>query len=64
LSKRDIRERLRFVKRWADYVKCTPNEKWSEQQNILINSVMKSASQDVKLYLKVKRMMSSVQKTG
>ena len=54
-SKRDTEERLRFVRFWADYIKHTPNDVWSKQQNVLINSVMKSASQDVKLYLKVKK---------
>ena len=54
-DKRNISERLRFVKIWADYMKKTPNSKWSRQQNILINSVMKSANQDIKLYLNVKK---------
>ncbi|MCL5100131.1 MAG: hypothetical protein M1158_03390 [Candidatus Marsarchaeota archaeon] len=48
-------ERLRFVKLLADYVRRTPNGKWSKQQNTLINSVLKSASQDISLYLKVKK---------
>jgi hypothetical protein len=57
-SKRDVKERLNFVKFWANYVKNTPNEVWSRQQNVLINSVMKSASQDVELYLKVKKQVA------
>lgn len=52
---RDLNERLRFVRLWAEYIKKTPNKKWSKQQNVLINSVMKSANQDVDLYLKVKK---------
>ncbi len=31
------------------------NKEWSEQQNFLINSVMKSASKDAELYLYVKK---------
>ena len=54
-SKRDVKERLSFVRFWADYVKHNPNDVWSKQQNVLINSVIKSASQDVELYLKVKK---------
>ncbi len=54
--KRDMNERIRFVKFWANYVKTTPNKKWSKQQNVLINSVMKSANQDASLYLKVKKL--------
>ncbi len=55
LNKRNFAERIRFVRRWADYMKNTPNKKWSRQQNMLINSVIKSANQDVRLYLKVKK---------
>ena len=59
-SKRDVKERLRFVRFWADYIKHTPNDVWSKQQNLLINSIMKSASQDVELYLKVKKSVARV----
>ncbi len=57
--KRDMDERLRFVKFWANYVKTNPNKKWSRQQNVLINSVMKSANQDASLYTKVKKLTAS-----
>jgi hypothetical protein len=59
LSRRDFKERLRFVRFWADYVKKTPNKEWSRQQNILINSVLKSANQNVELYLRIKRTLGS-----
>ena len=58
LSKRNLKERLRFVRLWANYVKSTPNKRWSKQQNVLINSVMRSANQDARLYLKVKKLTS------
>jgi hypothetical protein len=36
---RDNREeRINFVKYWADYVRIHPDEEWSRQQNIIINS--------------------------
>ncbi|MDE1873866.1 MAG: hypothetical protein KGI04_01975 [Candidatus Micrarchaeota archaeon] len=53
-----MEERIGFIKLWANYVKNTPNSKWSRQQNLLINSVMKSASQDAKLYLRVKKLVT------
>jgi hypothetical protein len=34
-------------------------QKMVRQQNMLINSVMKSASQDVRLYIKVKKLSGS-----
>ena len=48
-------ERLSFVRLWANYIKRTPNQVWSKQYVTLINSVMLTASTDVKLYLKVKK---------
>jgi hypothetical protein len=54
LSNRAIRQRMDFVRLWANYVKNAPSRKWSRQQNMLINSVMKSAKQDPDLYLRVK----------
>ena len=37
--------RLNFVRYWAEYVKTHPDEIWSRQQNKLINSILKSATQ-------------------
>ena len=34
----NFKERLRFVKFWADYIKTHEDEDWSEQQNIIIDS--------------------------
>ena len=45
-----------FIDFYVDYLKKTPNKKWSKQQNLLINSVMKSANQDARLYLKLKKL--------
>ena len=59
LSRRNLEERFRFVRLWADYVKKTPNREWSRQQNLLINSAMKSASQDAVLYRKVKKLANA-----
>lgn len=37
---RNFKERLEFIKFWANYVKTHRDEEWSEQQNILIDSQM------------------------
>ena len=60
LSKSDKQERLKFVKFWANYVKIHPNKVWSRQQNILINSVMKSADKDPKQYIRLKDMLARI----
>jgi hypothetical protein len=60
---RDLQERLWFVRYWAAYVKRTPNSVWSRQQVSLINSVLKSANADPKLYLKVKNRVHIAQST-
>lgn len=33
-------DRLNFVKYWANYVRTHPDEDWSKQQNIVIDSQM------------------------
>ena len=38
--RRNFGERLDFVKFWAEYVKTHPDKEWSEQQNVLIDSVI------------------------
>ena len=55
-----LEERLKFVRYWAKYVKSTDTKVWSEQQKILIDSVLSSANQDVELYLKIKEIASKL----
>ena len=38
------KERMRFVDKWAEYVKTHSDRDWSKQQNVIINSVFKSAN--------------------
>ncbi len=33
-------QRREFVKFWAEYVKNHPDEEWSKQQNLIINSLI------------------------
>lgn len=39
--------RLDFIDFWAHYVKTHPDKVWSKQQNVLINLVLKTASQKI-----------------
>ncbi len=57
-NKINLDERLAFVRYWAKYIRENPNEKWSRQQVMLINSIMRSADKNPKTYLKMKKMIS------
>jgi len=37
------KDRMWFVKKWANYVRTHPDKVWSKQQNIVINSMIESA---------------------
>ena len=41
-KKINAQQRLEFVKMHADWMKKTPNSVWSKQQNMLIDSQIKS----------------------
>ena len=41
-GKTNKQDRLNFVKYWANYIKTHTDKEWSEQQNILINSIIKT----------------------
>lgn len=47
------RERLKFVEFWANYVKTHDDKIWSRQQNVIINSALKSANYTKEEYLKL-----------
>lgn len=48
------RERLKFVDFWSDYVMKHSDREWSSQQNIIINSSLRSADISKDAYLKMK----------
>ena len=48
---RDYEERRWFIKTWVEYMKAHTNSDWSRQQNVLINSVMKTSDQSKERYL-------------
>ena len=47
LSFKEINQRERewFIDYWVNYMKLHSDKEWSEQQNVLINSVLKTATQ-------------------
>ena len=42
-GKTNKEDRLNFIEFWADYIRTHTDEEWSRQQNVLIDSVIKSA---------------------
>ncbi len=42
---RRVLDRGGFIHFWAEYVRTHPDKEWSSQQNILINSVLKTCRQ-------------------
>ena len=51
---KNFQSRLEFVRFWAAYMKSHTNVEWSSQQAAFINSVLRTADQDVELYRKIK----------
>jgi len=51
---RNSRQRIDFVKFWANYVKANPNEVWSAQQAKLING-QTGEGMTLEAYLKMER---------
>ena len=47
-------ERMRFVDIWAEYVRTHSDKEWSRQQNIVINSSLKSAVMTKEQFFKMK----------
>lgn len=39
----NFRDRIQFIKYWANYIKTHPDKEWSKGQTILIDSQFKSA---------------------
>ncbi|PIN76726.1 hypothetical protein COV22_00045, partial [Candidatus Woesearchaeota archaeon CG10_big_fil_rev_8_21_14_0_10_47_5] len=50
-------DRMWYVKYWANYVRSHPDEVWSRQQNVIINSQVRNARScklSAEEYLRVK----------
>ncbi|WP_084207586.1 hypothetical protein [Pyrococcus abyssi] len=55
--KRDIKERIEFIRRYVEWLKETPNQVWSSQQAEFINALLDNASNfplSKKEYLRIK----------
>ena len=48
------KERTKFVETWARYVREHKDEDWSRQQNIIINSSLRSSNMTKEEYLRMK----------
>ncbi|MBI2140549.1 hypothetical protein HYU14_06505 [Candidatus Woesearchaeota archaeon] len=48
------RERLKFIDFWAAFVRSHDDKEWSRQQNIIINSALKSSKMTKPQYFKMK----------
>ncbi len=48
------KERLKFIDLWSKYVLEHDDKVWSRQQNVIINSALKSANMSKEEYLKMK----------
>jgi hypothetical protein len=52
--KENQKERYRFIDQWADYVRTHSDQDWSAQQNVIINSCLRTASMTKEQYLAMK----------
>ena len=50
---RSLMQDLKFIDQLVDYIRKTPNKDWSRQQAAFINSILRTADQDIELYKKV-----------
>lgn len=56
-KEKNSKERIEFIKFWVGYMK--KNKDWSRQHSEFVNSVLKTADQDPKLYMKVKKALKT-----
>ncbi len=48
------KERMEFVRKWAEYIRTHDDVNWSRQQNIIINSCLKGATMTKEQFLRMK----------
>lgn len=53
--KQNNMERLKFVDLWSKYVLEHDDRVWSRQQNVIINSCLRSANISKETYIKMKK---------
>ena len=54
------KERMQFIDRWSKYVLEHSDKEWSRQQNIIINSCLRSSRITKEEYLKMKERIENV----
>jgi hypothetical protein len=57
-GKTNKEDRQNFIKFWIAYMKSVPDEEWSSQQNILIDSQLQGA--DHETYLKIHKLEKAI----
>ncbi|UUX92568.1 hypothetical protein [Methanoplanus endosymbiosus] len=60
------KERLDFIRKYAEWVRSVPNDVWSSQQAVILNSFMKNAANyalSPEEYLKMKAKSSAKRDT-
>jgi len=58
----NTKERKRFVIKWAEYVRTHSDKEWSLQQNVIINSALKSVHMTREQFFKMKGETNYVKK--
>ncbi len=53
--KENQKERFRFIDQWAIYVRTHSDKEWSRQQNVIINSCLRTAFVTKEQYLAMKK---------
>jgi hypothetical protein len=54
-KKDNQKERFRFIDQWAEFVRTHSDQDWSAQQNVIINSALRTASMTKEQYLAMKK---------
>ncbi len=54
-TERNDKERMKFVDFWSKYVREHDDADWSRQQNVIINSCLRTARISREDYLKMKK---------
>jgi len=54
-TKENQKEQFRFIDQWAEFVRTHSDQDWSAQQNVIINSALRTASMTKEQYLAMKK---------
>ncbi len=54
LNEKNQQQRFEFIDFWAEYIRTHDDKDWSRQQNIIINSCLKTANMTKEQFLGMK----------